>query len=168
MPIDYAAVRAELLAHREAIDTALRAFDILSATTPIAPAPCVAAAPPQPAPTRRSSRPGASDPAPAPAPPSETPTRPRKVRTTRPASAATAPGLSNVQKSRHWQTRALEGLRLDDEPATVRGLATRLRETSDDAYQSLWRALQVMVARKAVVRHGTRYALPAKAQGEAA
>lgn len=165
MPIDYAAVRADLLAQREAIDAALRAFDVLLATTPPS---HVVTTPPTPAPTRRSSRPGAPDPAPAPAPPSEAPTRPRKVRTTRPASSATAPGPSTIEKSRHWQAQATKALRAGEGDATVRELATRLRLTGEDAHQSLWRALQVLVARKAVVRQGTRYRLAAAAQGEAA
>lgn len=163
MPIDYAAVRADLTAKRDALDAAIAALDRLDVTfddydyltTPESPD-----APPQAAVARRSPNRTSADTA-------DAPPRPRKAQTRRP-KAATTDGLSNVQKSRHWQTRALEGLRLDDEPATVRGLATRLRETSDDAYQSLWRALQVLVARKAVVRQGTRYRLAAAAQGEAA
>lgn len=166
MPIDYAVVRAELLAQREAIDAALRAFDVIFPTRSTTDGAYVTA-PPQPAPTRRSSRPGAPDPAPAPAPPSEAPTRPRKVRTTRPASSATAPGPSNIEKSQHWQAQATKALRAGEGDATVRELAARLRLTGDEAYQSLWRALQVLVAHKAVVRTGTRYRLAA-AQGEAA
>ncbi|MCC6672149.1 MAG: hypothetical protein IT458_13895 [Planctomycetes bacterium] len=174
MPIDYAAVRADLAARRDALDAVLAALDRLDvlfddtgllaqALAPVSPT-----TPPPPAPTRRSSRPGAPDPAPAPAPPSEAPTRPRKASTTRPASSATAPGPSNIEKSRHWQDQALKALRAGEGDATVRELATRLRLTGEDACQGLWRALQVLVARKAVVRTGTRYRLAAAAQGEAA
>lgn len=143
MPIDYAVVRAELLAQREAIDAALRAFDVIFPTRSTTDGAYVTA-PPQPAPTRRSSRPGAPDPAPAPAPPSEAPTRPRKVRTTRPASSATAPGPSNIEKSQHWQAQATKALRAGEGDATVRELAARLRLTGDEAPRDL--ALEAKIA----------------------
>lgn len=146
MPINYADVRADLVARRDALDAVLAALDRLDvlfddtgllaqALAPVAPT-----TPPQPAPTRRS-----SPPAPAP-----------------------APGPSNIEKSQHWQAQATKALRAGEGDATVRELAARLRLTGDEAYQSLWRALQVLVAHKAVVRTGTRYRLAAAAQGEAA
>lgn len=167
MAIDYTAMRADLRAKRDILDAALAALDALVRTDVLASVP---AAPPQPAAPRRSSHPGATDPAPAPTAPSVAPTRSRKAAPTRrPASTRTAtPGPSNVEKSQLWQAHALTALQSGEDAATVRELATRLRLTGEDAYQSLWRALQVLVAHKVVVRSGTRYRLPAKAQaGEA-